>query len=276
MNFPLRRSLRSGGPWNQWLDHRGALAMRRAAWNLPPPEFGSEPPLELHLLTGRAFAAQSLFCLWSFARAAWRDLAPVFHDDGSLQPSLVWKLRAIFPRARVVTHERFRFYPHLRKLISPHLGSTGWKLVLDSDLLFFRRPGFILNWLAHPAQPLHMTDVADAYGYSRPLLEHLAGAPVAARLNGGLCGLLSEELEWEKLEWWCARLIRAEGTSYFLEQALLALLTAGRPCAIAPSTDYITQPARDEALAPRAVMHHYVDQSKRWYLRAAWRLAAAA
>jgi len=173
-----------------------------------------------------------------------------------------------------VLRERRAHYPNLRKLTDVHAGAHGWRLVLDSDMLFFRRPDFLLAWLAAPDRPLHMVDVQDSYGYSRARLESLAGAPLPLRLNVGLCGLRSDALDWEKLEFWCRRLIEAEGTSYYLEQALVAMLLAGRDCAVAPAGDYLLLPPEDECRAPRAVMHHYVAQSKRGYFRHAWRVAS--
>ena len=287
----LRQCIADGGPLEQWKTYRGRTAMERAAEILPalPPSGG--PPLELYLLTGRRFWYQTAFCLWSFARAAGRDLAPVIMDDGSLTDENRGHLSRLFPATRFLTkpdaearlnavlpadrfprlHERWRNYPHIRKLTGPHLGSTGWKLVLDSDLLFFRRPGYLLDWLATPDRPLHAVDDATAYGYAPELLNRVTGTPLAARVNVGLTGLESGGLDWEKIEYWCDRLISGAGTHYYLEQALVAMLVAGRPCAVAPEADYVTLPRPPEADDCRAVMHHYVAESKPWYFRRNWR-----
>jgi hypothetical protein len=176
-----------------------------------------------------------------------------------------------FPSLR----ERWLNYPNLRKLMDVHAGSAGWKLVIDSDLLFFRRPGLLLDWLAAPPGPLHAVDCVESYGYSRGLMERLAGAPIPPLVNVGLCGLKSDDLDWIEIERWCAELIAREKTHYVLEQALVAMLVARRgPCVVAPAADYVTMPTRAEALAPTAVMHHYVAESKRWYFRHGWRRAA--
>jgi hypothetical protein len=292
----LRQCIADGGPLEQWKTWRGRVAMEQAAANLPllPPAGG--PPLELHLLTGRRFWYQTAFCLWSFARHAGRDLAPVLIDDGSLDETIRTRCLRLFPAARFLAkaeaearlhallpagrfprlHERWRNYPHIRKLTDPHLGGRGWKLVLDSDLLFFRRPQFILDWLAAPDRPLHAVDIATAYGYPQELLHRTAGTPLAERVNVGLTGLNSSELDWERLEHWCDRLIAEAGTHYYLEQALVAMLVAGRSCAIAPAADYVTLPRPPEAAECRAVMHHYVADSKPWYFRHNWRKALAA
>jgi hypothetical protein len=94
---------------------------------------------------------------------------------------------------------------------------------------------------------------------------------VADLVNVGLTGLEGGGLDWGRLEHYCRTLIEREGTSYYLEQALIAMLVAGRDCAVAPATDYVTLPLPPEARACRAVMHHYVAHSKRWYFQHNWR-----
>ncbi len=288
----IRNSLRNGGPWAERETERQRRDMETAAAALPPlPEFPGTAPITLHLMTGRRFWYQTAFCLHSFALAARTTVHAVIYDDGSIDPACAARLTRLSPHLRIrfqadlraqldlhlpasrfpALRERWENYPNLRKLTDVHLGSTGWKLVIDSDLLFFRRPDVLLAWHAAPDRPLHAVDCQESYGYSRPLLEKLAAAPLPPRVNVGLCGLRSETLDWAELEAWTAELHAREKTNYYLEQALVALLAARQPCAVAPAADYITLPSRAEVLTPRAVMHHYVADSKRWYFRHGWR-----
>jgi hypothetical protein len=138
-------------------------------------------------------------------------------------------------------------------------------------MLFFRRPDALLAWLETPCQPLHMADVKDSYGYSPGLLRAIAGQTVPSRLNVGVCGLRSDDIDWEQLENWNCRLIEAEGTSYYEEQALVALLLTGRDAECLPPADYLLMPSDAECRQPTAALHHYVDLSKRGYFRHAWR-----
>jgi len=270
--------------------------MEQAAYRLPVLDALPEPPLEVHLLTGHRFWYQTAFCLWTLSRNANRRVSPNICDDGSLLPMEREALVRLFPSARFVScretlvrldrhlpasrfpvlRERWQHYPNIRKLIDIHAGSTGWKLVLDSDLLFFRRPTFLIDWLDRPRKPLHAVDCETSYGYSLGLLAELAGSAPAERLNVGLCGLQSDGIDWDRLESWCHTLIDRAGTHYYLEQALVALLLAGKDCAIAPAADYITLPQPPEALTCGAVMHHYVADSKKWYFRNNWRRAVDA
>jgi len=252
-------------------------------------------PIEVHVLTGKKFWYQTAFCLWSLAKASGREVRPRIYDDGSMRPEQTAYFREKFPSARVVEqeevvgrldrllpaskfprlHERWLHYPNIRKLTDPHAGGSGWKLVIDSDLLFFRSPNALLRWADSPNRSLHTVDSETSYGYPLDEMSALAGHHVVERLNVGLCGLKSESLDWERLEYWCERLISKHGTHYYLEQALVAMLVAGQDCAVLPSEDYVTLPSEPEALCCEAVMHHYVSSSKPWYFRSNWRRVAA-
>ena len=289
----LRDSWRMGGPIAQRRTERERREMEAAAEDLPPlPQLPGRPAVALHLLTGRRFWYQTRFCLHSFASVAQVNVRAEIYDDGSIDALCRTRLAKLGPGARLhpesetrakldallpadrfpVLRERWQNYPILRKLIDVHIGSSGWKLVADSDALFFRRPELLLRWLARPDRTLYTVDCRESYGYSRPLLERLAGAPIPPLVNIGLCGLLSEALDWEKIEAWCSELILRESTNYYMDQALVAMLAAGGPApTIAPADDYITRPEPSEVMAPRAVMHHYVDNAKRWYFRYGWR-----
>lgn len=292
----IRDSMRNGGPFVERETERQRLCMVEAARALPAlPQPSNVPQVALHLLTGRRFWYQTAFCLWSFVCHTGRPLAPVIYDDGTLTEEFRAPIRRLLPATRFVANEetlarleaflpvsrypalreRWLNYPNIRKLTDPHIGSTGWKLVLDSDLLFFRRPDFLLSWLDAPNRPLHAVDCQTSYGYSRPLMNQLAGHPVADLVNVGLTGLDGAHIDWDQLEYWTQTMQTREGTSYYLEQALIAMMVAGRDCAIAPAADYVTLPRPPEALHCRAVMHHYVAESKRWYFQSNWRRCAS-
>ena len=276
---------------NTAVDHQARLQMEAAAYHLPSIQEFSSTPLEIYFLSGRKFWYQTCFCAYSMAQQSQANLRPVIYDDGTLEQKYVEEIQRIFSSARIVTikeieqsldeylpeskfpylRERRANYPNMRKLTDIHVGSCGWKLVLDSDMLFFRTPTFLLKWLQSPQKPCYMVDVVTSYGYSSALMSSLAQTEIPERLNVGICGLKSEEIDWEQLEFWCKQTIEREGTSYYQEQALIAMLMAGKPCTVAPAQEYIVMPEREEAIAPKAVLHHYVADSKPWYFRYGWK-----
>ncbi len=291
-----------------------AREMEAAAWELPisSPDDAGLPSLEVWFLTGQRFWYQTAFCAWTLAKHSNRGVVLNLVDDGTLEPRHEAGLRRLFPAGMTVTRasiqarldqhlpawkfpilrQRWLDYVHLRKLTDIHLGSEGLKLVLDSDMLFFRRPEALLVWWDrnqglvssgptagdssfHPSafSPCLMTDCVESYGYSRALMQELAGAEIPPLLNVGICGLRSECLDWEQLEHWCRTLWEREGTSYYLEQALVAMIAARHSPTVMLPQDYITFPSRDQVLKSGGVLQHYVADSKPWYFGSAWKLA---
>ena len=290
----LRRSIREGGPISQLVTESARREMEQAARALEPVKASQQPSssFEVHMLTGSRFWYQSAFCVRSLAAHSVPGIInPVFYDDGTLG-SYKQQLQRIFPSGRFVSyaeseatldrvlpetrfprlHERWHNYPNIRKLIDPHLDSAGWKLVLDSDMLFFRRPDFLLQRLRASDEPLYMLDTEESYGYERDALTNLVGVSPPKRLNVGLCGLRSEKIDWDRLEQWIAALDAFGRTTYYLEQAVVAMLVAGLECAVAPAADYVTWPVAEECVRPRAIMHHYVAEAKQFYFRESWRV----
>jgi hypothetical protein len=268
--------------------------MRLAAARLEPPVVRPEAaPVEIHFLTGRRFWHQTAFCAWSLARTSGFDVAPVLYDDGTLSAADVARVQRALPRTRAVgiaeiearvdaclprtrfPHLRARrdVYPNLKKLLDVHAGQSGWKLVLDSDMLFFRRPDQLMAWLAVPDRPCHMVDVETSYGYPMEFLSGQCGQRVAERVNVGATGLRSEATDWDALEAWTREQNVTHGPSYYQEQALIAQLMAGQECAVLAERDYWVLPPDGEIEKPRAVLHHYVASSKPGYYRHGWRNA---
>lgn len=287
----LQKSFRKGSI-NMALNYWAQMHMEQAAYHLEPVAGdASVTHLEIYFLSGRKFWYQTCFCAYSMIRYTEMNLRPVIYDDGTLGKKYAEEIQRIFPDARIISieeiearldeylppskfpylRERRANYPNMRKLTDIHAGSSGWKLVLDSDMLFFKPPAFLLNWLKSPQKPCHMVDVETSYGYSEALMVSLAQAEIPERLNVGICGLKSENIDWEQLEFWCKTMIEREGTHYYQEQALTAMLMAGQSCAIAPAEQYLVMPEREEVINPQAVMHHYVADSKPWYFRYGWR-----
>lgn len=277
---------------NMAIDYWSRQQMEAAAYRLPLGAIDdAEPTFDIYFLSGRKFWYQTCFCAYSMTRNSNINLRPVIYDDGTLAQEYIDEIQRIFPNAKIVStaeiaeqldqylpvsrfpylRERRTNYPNIRKLTDVHVGAHGWKLVLDSDMLFFAAPQFLLDWLENSQHPCHMVDTKTSYGYPLELMASLAGGAIAERLNVGICGLQSEAIDWEQLEYWCKTLIEQHGTHYYQEQALIAMLMATQTPQAAPEKDYIALPEQSEVIQPQAVLHHYVADSKSWYFRYGWR-----
>lgn len=283
--------MEQGGPMAQWKTEQGRRRMEKAASCLPALETSPADAGELHFLTGTRFWYQTAFAVASFQDVTGVTPKVRLYDDGTMTSKEFDLLEQCFPdldfQSQEVTidlldqylpetefpglRERWQNYPNIRKLTDVHVGQSGWKLVMDSDVLFFRKPTRVLDWLDDPGMPLHAVDREESYGYPRDIMESLCGFPIPEKLNVGLCGLKSDDIDWQQLEFWTRSLVEAYGTHYYLEQALVAMLVAGRDSCVLDLNDYVTGPELPEARRCEAVMHHYVAESKKWYFRENWK-----
>ena len=116
-----------------------------------------------------------------------------------------------------------------------------------------------------------MLDISRCYGYSDGLMSSLVEGEIPERLNAGLWGIRSDEINWEVLESWASQLIEKEGMRYLIEQAMTAMLFAGRSCLVFPRAEYIVCPGLVEAIKPQGVMHHYAGDTRRLLIRYGWK-----
>lgn len=291
-----RQSWLEGGPMQQRRTEAGRQAMIAAAARLPEqPDPGNPYPLPFTFLSGEKYWHQTLFCLLSAQQHSDRRIDATVFDDGSFTAATRDAMLRVVPWLRFVPSSRSEadlearlpasrypslrarrlVYPHLRKLTDLHCAARSWTLVLDSDMLFFRRPDALLAWIEQPERPIFMQDVATAYGYSPALLRELVGQPVPARINVGLYTLDGATIDWARVEQWCAEQMRREGPHYLQEQALVAMLLALQSSVPLPDLDYVVKPTLAEGRDPHAVLHHYVANSKRSYYQHCWQRIAA-
>lgn len=262
--------------------------MAKAAHTLPPIQSYADG-LPIYFLTGKKYIHQTLFCIQSLKKVCSEHLRFIVVDDGSFDDELLKRLTTQLPDARLTTHAEIednlkkalpetkypvlhakrRIYPHLKKLTDIHtIAGDDWKLVLDSDMLFWNQPTQLLNWLRKPDRPIHMIDCIESYGYSRNIMQRLAGQSIPDKINVGAIGLKSSEINWMQLNDWIAALEEKEGATYYLEQALTAMIIGDSITHKLNSAEYIVNPS---SLNPNHdILHHYVDVSKKIYLKDFW------
>ena len=295
--YAPRNALRT---WNRWgivnsaSTYVGKVAMEKAVFSLQPVNTSKKKDkdaLDVYFMTGCKYWYQTCFCIYSMQLQTGRPLHPIIYDDSSLGEKHIREITRLFPSVEIVSfedtetkldrvlpknkfptlRERRIQQPLLRKLTDFHAGEKGWKLFLDSDMLFFKDPTFLISWLQSPRKPCYMIDVGNFYGYSEALLNSLAQSNLPDKVNIGILGLQSESIDWEKLEHWLRTLIKEEGTHYNVTQGLSAMILSNYSCIAAPEKDYLLMPCLEEAKLPTATMHHYVADSKPSYFRYGWR-----
>ena len=168
-------------------------------------------------------------------------------------------------------HHKRKVYPHIKKLTDIHtLTDETYKLVLDSDMLFWSNPREVISWLKKPNGSLHMIDCIESYGYSKETMKSLTGSDIPNSVNVGIIGMDSSRVIWTELERWCMELETKEGSSYFLEQALTTMLLATSNRKALNERSYIVNPPNEVVLNGTGILHHYVDLSKASYFKNAF------
>ena len=191
----------------RWVRRRGELERyRRRILTSPPVECGDELDLEIHLLTCHRDLLDALWCLKTYYHFSDTRPALVVHDDGTLRSSDFATLLQHFPGCRIIRRAdadaelteflsahphclRFRlrrdFYCALKLFDAFHHARADRLLLLDSDLLFFRRPVELLQHVAAD-RPCFLRDYQDAYAMPRGALEATFEMAVEPRVNAGL------------------------------------------------------------------------------------------
>ena len=288
----LNKYSRFGGYANYRRMLHGNAMMKKASVNLPPVISYPEG-LPIYFLTGEKYLYQTLFCIQSLQKVTTEKFRFVLVDDGSFDAVIVQRIKDQLPGSEIFTsavieenlkkllpeqsftalHNKRKVYPHIKKLTDVHtLPGNNWKLVLDSDMLFWASPDRMIDWLKQPDKPIYMLDCQNSYGYTKELMEILCGKQIPDLLNVGAIGLNSEKIDWAALNRWVVVLEEKQGTSYYLEQALTAMLIGETGTVALPAHDYIVNPDTGAITHKKGILHHYVDLSKEGYFKQAWKM----
>lgn len=246
--------------------------------------------LKVCFLTGKKFWHQTVFCAYSLQKHSPNPIHFTFYDDGSLHEII--NLKQQVPNSKVVTsqeieqnlienlpiekypylHHKREVYKHIRKLTDVYTDKNSeWKLMLDSDMLFWKTPTQMLEWLKNPNKPFYILDCETAYGYDLEVMGKLSNSNIKPKINVGALGLCKNYVDFDKLEYWAKTLEQNHGTSYYLEQALSAMLIGNKDPEIGKAEDYIVYPTENQVKSQTGVLQHYVDVSKKWYFKDAWK-----
>jgi hypothetical protein len=199
------------------------------------------PHFELHILLGHRHVGMTLWAVKSFLHHAQRKYFVVLHEDGSLTDEDIATLRRHLVNARIVrkaeadvlVRERighlpnccaYRFSPKettdhrgvkydmhifaLRLFDFNLLSSASKTLVLDADVLFFRKPREIIDWAEDPADRNSLFSI-EQYVPQRNLRYEVTGFarkdPPPTDANAGLLCLDKRAYDLDLIEDWIGR-----------------------------------------------------------------------
>lgn len=235
----IQRDLKRGlaATWNDYV-----VCPRIAKWNNPYAE-DIPQDVSLHVLTG---GKDYLLCLWMLASwfhhtaGNWRI---VIHDDGTLTEEANRLITRVFPQAEIIPRrsadeimkEVLSSYPlcanyrekhplAMKVFDMSHYEKSDRYILLDSDVLFFRRPEFILDWVdGRNAGSWFNRDVAEASTVPPEQAKARLGVLLWPMVNSGLCLIDRTIVDLAFCEQVFAGTDILKGHVWRVEQTLLAL-----------------------------------------------------
>ncbi len=226
---------------------------------------------------GESAAFLALWMLASWHHATELRWSVVLHDDGTLTDRSTDAFRVAFGdqlriigraeadaamAAQLTTKPHCRQYRQQHPLAlkifdAPSLARAPRVILLDSDLLFFRRPERLLRWIADTEEGCWFNeDVADRTLLLGEEAERCLGVRLWPRINSGLCLLWKDQIDLNFCERALAETKITHGHEWRIEQTLFALCASrsGRGGLLPPAYEV----SLEKSAAPDVVARHYV------------------
>jgi hypothetical protein len=255
---------------------RGAVDVLRSKSTYLPRILHAHPipvghgAIEVHMLLHHQRLFEGIWALYSFVHFTGVPCQVIIHSDGSLTGHDVARLRTVLPGAEVISRRaadqvvlaRMRELGLVRsiqfrdrlvfalKLFDPFFfGKHANMIVLDSDVLFFKRPDELVDGIHQLTQDalinLYSPDNGFRYCLGRETLHALLGEECIAEFNPGIMRTHRNVLDLERVE---AYLQRPEfwGSGsrphYYAELTLWAMLLTSAGARRLPANYAITPP----------------------------------
>jgi hypothetical protein len=280
----------NGGPWGYMKVKLGKRAMKKSSQFLKIPDFGKlQTTVTIVAVAGKRNWYQMIFCLYSFYKTLGFNLKTTVIDDGTIDDLILQSIKSQVPFVEVImsdiadpiTSNRFDSskYPTIsgiinsfvvfKKIFHARTLVSGPVLVLDADMLFYRKPEELVNWINNPEQPIYMHDKYSIYGIKNEFINK--SLSIRPNVNTGIIGFNNDVFDLDKLERLTCEYLSVDELNYLMEQALYAMYINDIPAICLSPADYEILPTKDEARIPKAVMHHFPTEHRAYYYRYAWK-----
>ena len=187
------------------------------------PQEGKKEKVVAHFLTGEATWLMGCWMMASFIHTTNRNWQFVIHDDGSLTQDQVEKIKKTFPDSITIIWreaadkemaEVLDKYPGCRSYREevalgiksydiPYMAKSERFLLLDTDLMFFKKPQEILDWVddENSEEMWFNADAVEPSPFANSLeSEEALGVKIWPKINSGLCLFNKKVLDFEFFE----------------------------------------------------------------------------
>ncbi len=246
----------------------------------PRPHKISEDGVTLHLLMSHTTCRMGLLALRSFEWQTGRLWKTYIHDDGSLTQEDIDEVNRHAPGVEVISRARadtdlaqwLEKYPRcltnrsrhnwfLKFFDCAHYASYENYMVLDTDVIFFKRPTEILEWMRTCPTSCHfMKDARETYASPRELIRERMKLDLWEAVNSGICLMPKKAVDLDLAEHFLEQIADDARHYIFLEQTLFAVAGAAiGEGGTLPATYEISWNIRRN---PAGIARHYVGNIK--------------
>lgn len=234
----------------------------------------------VHMLVSSQTWEAGLLAAASFEHHTDRRWSFFIHEDGTIREKERRSIRKMFPDARLISRDESDAKAHTALAAHPHCLAHRSRynlflkfadfaaftpgerfIVLDSDVLFFRRPEEILDWVEAAAPAfLYNVDSKEKYCIPREVAESAPDVNLPSRFNSGVMLLPHAAIDFSLAEAFISRVESAAHHPQFFEQTLYALMAgaSGKSRALPETYDISWNYFRRKG----AVCRHYIGDFK--------------
>jgi hypothetical protein len=209
------------------------------------PEANSDDSFpHVHVLAGEEQWLMATWMLASFLHFTDHPWNIHIHDDGTLSDHAIDELSRLFEGIKIVRRgdadaemaQTLSMYPRCAEYRAahplgikcfdiPHMAKGNRFLLLDSDVLFFKRPDQILEWAAddNDVRIWFNQDPQEPSSLSSEQCRSDLGFELWSQVNSGLCLLHKDAIRFSNFEQWLELGAIKNGIAWRTEQTLLAL-----------------------------------------------------
>jgi hypothetical protein len=238
------------------------------------PVYGlTDGTCEIHVLTCDRDWLDLIWCLKSLFAVCEYRFRLCIHEDGSVPPHGITALRAHFPDARLILRDeadqamraKLKGYPRCQSVRDTNVLSlkvfdfanyleSDRMMLLDCDILFFKRPAVLLQRITDPSYPCNSLNKDWAMGYSvdASVAQKMLPFDLQLFINSGLGLIHRRSYEVSFFEEWL-ELPEILSHSHRIEQTLVGLACSRFGHEFLPK-EYDVRLTRTE---PSQVVKHY-------------------
>ncbi len=257
-----------------WYDYRVAPLIRQFQL---PQDLAPAPPVPVHLVTSQDDWLRAAWTLASWHVMTGRQWQIVIHEDGTLPPEGRDLFASLFPTARLLP--RVEADEKMSRVLTPYARCQEYReklalglkifdipyfcqaqrfLILDSDVLFFRRPEEILAWVDAPddRRCLFNAEAEDPCPLTSGEARQKLKVQLLPNINSGLCLLWRDAFDLPFCEMALRETSLGAAKPWRIEQSLFALCASRENRAALLPTSYEVSLKMERAAD--AVARHYV------------------